>query len=392
MKGLLWILAVSAIAVALSLALQGSGGYALFVMHPWRAELSLNLLAVLTALAFIATYFLIRLASHALGIPSHVRTFRKKRKDEKGRIALLGAIRALFEGHFERAEKLAASARNLGASPPLASLLAARAAQRRRDFDRRDHWLEQAKSEEESWRFARVMTEAESLLEERRFEEARTVLRELLGEAPRHTGVLQLLLRAEQGLARWEEVLRIAKLLEKKGTIPPEMLEGLRTGAWVSILSREMSSPQDVAKSWEDVPRAERSRVAVASAAARAFMRLGDCRKAHRIIEGALESEWDSALVSLYGECIDEDAIERLEHAEKWLDGHPGDADLLLTLGRLCAQRELWGKAQSYMEASLASRSSASIHIALARLFDRIGRTEDANHHFRKSAELSATS
>jgi len=392
MKALLWVLAVSVIAVALSLALQGSSGYALFVLHPWRAELSLNLLAVLLTLAFVAAYFLIRLVSHALRLPSHVRAFRKRRKDEKGRNALLGAIRALFEGHFERAEKLASGARELGAAPALASLLGARAAQRRRDFGRRDQWLERAKGDEESWRLARLMTEAESLLEERRFDEARNILRELHGEAPRHAGVLHLLLRAGQGLADWDEVLRIAKLLEKKDVMPAEALERLRVNARISILSRKTLSPEVLAQCWEEVPRSERSGIAIATAAARAFLRTGDCRKAHRIIEDALEREWDGALVLLYGECIDEDALQRLERAEKWLGEHPGDADLLLTLGQLCAQRQLWGKAQSYLEASLASRPSQAVHVALARLFERIGRAEEANRHYRESADLSVPS
>ncbi|MGB5081744.1 MAG: heme biosynthesis HemY N-terminal domain-containing protein [Burkholderiales bacterium] len=392
MKGLVWVLAVCAIAVAVSLALRGSGGYALFVLHPWRAELPLNLLAVLLVLVFLAAYFLVRLMSHTLRLPSHVRAFRKRRRDEKGRNALLGAIRALFEGRFERVEKLATGARELGAAPALAGLLAARAAQRRGDSGRRDQWLERAKGDEESWRLARLMTEAELLLEERRFDAARKVLRELHGEAPRHAGVLQLLLRAEQGLADWDEVLRIVKLLEKKDIMSAETLEHLRINAWLSNLSRKTLSPEELAQCWEEVPRSERSRVVIATAAARAFMRSGDCRKAHRIIEDALEREWDGALVELYGECIDEDALERLERAEKWLGERPGDADLLLALGRLCAQRQLWGKAQSYLEASLASKPGRAAHVALARLFDRIGRTEDADRHFRESAGLGASS
>jgi HemY protein len=236
-----------------------------------------------------------------------------------------------------------------------------------------------------------LMIAAESLLEERRFDEARRLLLELHNEMPRHAGVLQLLLRAEQGLSDWDEVLRIVKLLEKKDVVPAETLETLRVNARVAILARKTLNAEDLAQCWDEVPRAERSHIAVAGAAARAFMRLGDCRKAHKIIEDALERQWDGVLVALYGECVNEDALERLECAEKWLGEHPGDADLLLALGRLCAQRQLWGKAQSYLEASLAARPSQAAHLALARLFDRIGRTEDANLHFRESADLGAS-
>ncbi len=54
MRGLLWLLVLSALAVALSLAMRGHGGYALFVLHPWRAEISLNLLRVLSAQSRVA--------------------------------------------------------------------------------------------------------------------------------------------------------------------------------------------------------------------------------------------------------------------------------------------------------------------------------------------------
>jgi len=117
-------------------------------------------------------------------------------------------------------------------------------------------------------------------------------------------------------------------------------------------------------------------------------MALGDCRSAHRIIEEALERNWDGTLALLYGEREDRDALERLERAEKWLTDRPGEAELLLTLGRLCVQRELWGKAQSYLEASLATQPTQAAHIALARLYERLGRAEEAGRHFRASADL----
>jgi HemY protein len=53
----------------------------------------------------------------------------------------------------------------------------------------------------------------------------------------------------------------------------------------------------------------------------------------------------------------------------------------------LCVQQQLWGKAQSYLEASLAVASGCAAHIELARLFDRLERPEDANRHFRVAAQ-----
>jgi HemY protein len=389
MRGLLWLFVVAALAVVLSLALRGTSGYALFVMHPWRAEVSLTFLAILLIVGFALVYLLVRAIWHTLRLPSYVRAFRGRRRAEAGHAATLGAIQALFEGRFVRAEKLASKAIDLGAAPGLAGLLGARAAQRLRDFGRRDQWLEQSRQGEGEWRVAQLMTRAELLLDERRFDEARSVLRELHASGPRHVAGLFLMLRAEQGLANWEEVLRIANALEKHDAMPPEALESVRVNAHVALLTRGTLDREGLVRQWESTPRQDRVRSKLAAAAARAFMQLGDCRRAHRIIEDAIERNWDGALALLYGECVDKDALDRLERAEKWLQSRPDEAGLLLTLGRLCVQRELWGKAQSYLEASLATKPTQAAHIALARLHDRLGRPDEAGRHFRASADLA---
>jgi len=291
-----------------------------------------------------------------------------------------------------RAEKLASKAVDLGATPGLAGLLAARAAQRLRDFGRRDQWLEQSKQGGGEWQVAQAMTRAELLLDERRFDEARSVLRELHASGPRHAAGLFLMLRAEQGLANWDEVLRIASALEKHDAMPPEALDSVRVNARIALLTRGLSDRGALLRQWDSTPRSDRLRPKVAATAARAFIQLGDCSRAHRIIEDVLDRDWDGSLALLYGECVDRDALDRLECAEKWLRERPGEAELLLTLGRLCVQRELWGKAQSYLEASLATRPTQATHIELARLHERLGRPAEAGKHFRASADLAQRS
>jgi HemY protein len=387
MKALLWLLAAFALAAVLSVALRGNDGYAAVVLPPWRIEMSLSVALILLVLAFVAAYFTVRLIGQAVRLPSHVRLFRMRQREDKGRRALLGAIQALFEGRFGRAEKLASQAREMQAVPALADLVAARAAQRLRDFDKRDEWLGQARKEEGDWRLARLVTEAELLLEERRFYDARSVLQELHASGPRHIVTLTLLMRAEQGLGNWEEVLRLARVLDKRSAMPPEALESVRVNARIGMLSRMTHDPRSLAEHWRELPETDRVHPKIAAAAARAFFQLGDCRSAHRILAEALEQDWRADLVLLYGECEDVDALQRIERAERWLRDRPRDPELLLTLGRLCAQSQLWGKAIGYLEASLALHPTRATHIALAQMHDDMGRPEDANRHYRAAAD-----
>jgi HemY protein len=127
----------------------------------------------------------------------------------------------------------------------------------------------------------------------------------------------------------------------------------------------------------------------VAAAAAQCFTALGAGEEACRIIEDALEHEWDSELVGWYADCAGAPAVRRIERAEKWLAANPRDSALLLALGRLCAQQELWGKAQSYLDASIAVEPTYTAHLALAELHDQLGHADAARRHYRESLELA---
>jgi HemY protein len=180
-------------------------------------------------------------------------------------------------------------------------------------------------------------------------------------------------MRAEQGLQNWDEVLRLLRILEKRDAVPAELAAQLRITATIENLRRKAIDADGLAAYLATVPAADRTRTRVAATAARLFIDLGDCARAHPIIRDALEEQWSSELVALYG--------------ERWLKEHPRDPGLLLALGRLCAGRELWGKAQSYLDASLSAQPSRAAHVELARLFERIGREADANRHYRAAAD-----
>ncbi len=52
--------------------------------------------------------------------------------------------------------------------------------------------------------------------------------------------------------------------------------------------------------------------------------------------------------------------------------------------------QRLWGKAQSYIEASLATEETRDAHLALAKLCDKLERGDEANRHFRAAVGLEA--
>jgi HemY protein len=83
------------------------------------------------------------------------------------------------------------------------------------------------------------------------------------------------------------------------------------------------------------------------------------------------------------------EALVRIERAERWLLERERDAQLLATLGRLCVQAELWGKARSFLEASLSFEETRAAHLELAHLAERLGHASDAQAHYRRAAEIA---
>lgn len=388
MKSLFWILAILAAAVALSLAAKHNAGYALLVYPPYRVELSLNLLAVLLLATFITGYGALRLAFHTLNLPAYVRAFRQRRRQEKAREALDDALLSFFEGRYAKAEKFAATALELQESPLACALLAARAAHELRAFDRRDGYLARAERVAKEQPEARLMTQAELLLDQRDSKQALQALKELQSTTRKNLAALRLELKAQAQAKNWDQVLALVAQLEKRDGIDPLQAAQQKINAHQENLKRKRQDVQSLREYWQKIPSADKTNGKIARAAAQAFLGFQECQVAMDILTDSLESQWDSEVVGLYGECLGKDVLKQIERAEKWLKQHPADAALLQTLGKLCMKQELWGKAQSYLEASLSIEPNAEVHLVLAQLLEKIGRGEEAGRHYRESIAL----
>jgi len=385
MKTAIWTVAIVALAVGLTLAARHNTGYVLLVLPPYRVEISLNLLIALLAAGFAIGYGLVRGMSATLRLPRQAREYRRARRKEKARAALIEALHEYFAGRYGRAEKAAAVSLDLGEQRGLSAVLAARSAHELRAYGRRDAYLAQAASAADE-QVARLVTEAELMLDERRSQEALDLLRQL---PRRHTAALRLELKAQQQMRNWEQVLALTEDLRKRNVFDATQAQQVRHHALAEKLKRKSLDSRALEEAWDKVPATDRTDRRVAAAAARCFIALGGCEQAHRIIERAVEVNWDSELVGLYAECEGGDNVRRIERAEEWLKAHPGDTGLLLTLGRLCGEQELWGKAQSYLEASIAVEPTHTAHLAAARLQEKLGNADAARRHSREALDLT---
>jgi len=389
MRFAIWSVVLAALAVGIALFARNSTGYVVIIAAPYRVELSLNLLVFLVFAGYFAFYFLARLVSTLAAIPGRVRAYREDRVRSRLRQSLNDALLAFFQGRYASAEKSAAAALLGDETKGVAAIIAARSAHELGRFSEREQFLDQARGSTQELEQARLTTLADLLVSQGRHEEALAVLKDLSARDQRNLRLLRLRLQAEQALRQWDEMLATLASLVKLGGIGPAEASTARRAAHLGNLNRKSQDPAALAAYWKQLPSETRLDPAVAATAARYHLALGGNTEAQAIIEQALEREWNSSLVALYGDSAGAEAVPQIERAEKWLREHARDPALLLALGKLCMKQGLWGKAQSYIEASLALEPTHDGHMTLAALMEQIGKPQEAVQHFRRSAELA---
>jgi len=392
-KGLFWVVALFGLAVAVALGARVNDGYVLLVLPPYRAEVSLNLFILALVALVLLLHVALRTLTLTFGLPRRAQEYRLRRQRERAGQVFQDAVRLLFEGRFGQAMKRAGEAYEAGTFRGVSALVAARAAQRMREPERQQEWMRRALAGDPRNEAAALMLEAEMMNELRRFDEALAALGRLQGKQGRHIAALRLELRARQGAGDWEGVLKLARQLEKRDALPPEVAREIKTLAHLENIRRRRADAGRLQDYLRAIPAVEHGRRLVL-AGATALVEVDALPVAQNLIESALdgysEAGWQPELVALYGGLTGPGLTARIARAEEWLRQYPGEAALLLALGRMCMNQRLWGKAQSYIEASLATEETRDAHLALAELCDRLERGDEANRHFRAAVGLEA--
>jgi len=387
MKYLLWIVALFGTAAALAVA-TNNPAYVQLVYPPYRIEVSLTIFIAMSLLTFVSGYWLVRLISSFLDLPEHVRQFRLKRAQTRARKLLDEMLSAFFEGRYADAENAAARAIKSGETSALHPIIAARSAHELHEFKKRDAYLAVAGERKAGDSTMRLMAASKFMLDEHDPGAALEALRELRDSGVKnHSGALSMELKAQQQAGNWDEVLTLLDKLERLDAIDTADAAQLRQQTWLNKI-RQQKDLTGLAACLKSVPTDIRRLGKFVAIAASALIEHGGCEQAKKLLTDSLNAQWDSDLVALYGDCQSDDVVGQIEQAENWLKLHDKDAGLLLALGKLCMHQKLWGKAQSYLDASISVKPSRAAFEASGRLAELLGKADDASRNYQQAANF----
>lgn len=391
LRSLLWLLGIAILAVAIALAAKYSDGHVSIIAAGYRIDLSLNLAVVLLVAGFVGLYFLVRLGVLAWQAPQRAAAWKRASAEAGARADLMDALRGLFSGRFDHAERSARKLADQTAAEPgmkeMGATVAAWAAFEAGQPARALPYLRAIDGRESN--AMRDASLAYVLLADGKAKDALPLLQALHTADARNPGVLKMKLEAELAEHRWAAVLETLRQVVKVDLMPEAAAQQIAQNAVLEIVKEKSGSRDALLSTWRDLERKLRFDPDIATAVARALIQLGCGQEAAEVVEATLDDQWDSGVAKLYGDCRAESTLGQIERAEKWLRVQARDSSLLLALGKLCMRQGLWGKSQSYLEASVALSPSLEAHMTLAHLMERLGKSAEAVRHIRRSAELA---
>jgi HemY protein len=376
MKGGLYIAAAAILGALLANLLLADPGYVALRFAGRLVEMS----AVTFLLLLVAAYFAVRLVLRVISARQLWRRNQEQRRLERARRSLGQGLLELSAGEYETAEKTLTRYVRDAENPVAHYLVAARAADLQGAAQRRDELLSRALEVSTDRRAPALIMQAEIHLKHKQLASALATLEQLEASGESNARGLLLLSRVHRQTGQWQRLLEIEPRLRSTRGIPPDVADETVAQIYLDRLKAAGSAadPEQLESAWKDISKSLARRADIVVAYARAAMACDDHESAEEVLRESIERAWDESAVLTYGEVETDEPFRALERAESWLAEHPEDAALLLTCARLAARAELYGKARTYLETSIAIRPRLEAYQLLAGLMEQLGERERA--------------
>jgi len=385
-RSLLLVLAL-VLGTVLANALLPENGYVAISFRGYLVEMSVPTLALCLLLALLALHGLQKLAR----LPAEQRARRLEQRRARARADLNRGLLEMSAGRWADSEVSLARAARDAAEPAVHYLAAARAADLQGQRDRRDAWLGLAREAAAEDPAPALITAAEMYIKDGSTAQALEALNSLEQLGGLNARGLLLLARVYRLRGEFEQLRQLEPRLRAMRGVSATAVDEIMDTLYIDMLkaAAERGPVAALEAVWAEATKAARRRPGVAVAYARGLARFGEPERAATALRELLDADWNEAAVLLYGELPGGDPLERLRTAEGWLRGRREDPALLVCCARLCLRAELYGKARSYLDTSMALKPRAETAQLLAELLAELGQPEQAMQMLRQGIELA---
>ncbi|MDQ1363183.1 MAG: hypothetical protein QG652_1044 [Pseudomonadota bacterium] len=384
-----------AIIVAVTIAVinyRFGSGYVVVSFADISIETSFIFAASVLTLSFFVFYYAMRALAFIVRMPLYLRLRARQRRAEQARQSLIKGLIEFHAGHFADAEKILLKQAPHSDTTLLNYMVAARAAHQQGADSRRDEYLKLAQNATPNAEVAVAITQAELQMAHQQYEQALATLKQADSLSPKNNYIKKLLASAYEQLADWSSLSNMLDDLRKNRLLAETDFNNLEISTYQNLL-RQLSlqkNTQDVTALWQRLPRHLKDNSAILQIYIEHLLARQQSSDAETLLRNHLGKNWHEPLVLLYGQINSDKPQQQLETAEAWLPNHRNCAELLLVTGKLCVKNKLWGKARTYLEASLGIKPMAETYMHLAMLLeDKMQEPVKAQQHYQQGLKLA---
>lgn len=290
-----------------------------------------------------------------------------------------------IEGNWKQAKKHLLKSVNHSPTPMINYLAAARSTYELGNHEEAIELLHLAEKSNPDSALAVALTQARMYLADQKYEQCMANLKRAQEIAPHHPVVLELLQQTYRQLCDWKALRDLLPDLRRYKILEESAIVELETEAFVALLKKsgEKGALEAIDKQWDATPKVLKKNTSVFIAYIEQLLRVGDDARAENLVRKQINQNWDESLVNWYGLIDGKDSQRQYLFAKDWQKGRPGNATLLLTLGRLALRNQQWQEAQDYLLASIKLQKQADNCGELARLLQALGETNEATQYYQ---------
>jgi HemY protein len=391
--GPLFVTIIAALGVYYGFKSLETPGYVLVGIGHWSIETTLAAFAVALIIAFFLLYIFFRFLGWLFRLPDQLKKRGTHIKFNRSQEALIAGLVDSAEGNWEQAEKILIKHASHSGAPLIHYLTAARAAQSRGAFDKRDEYLQKAADQAPGSNIAIGLTQAELHLSGNQFDQALETLTKLQSINPSHASVLKLLHQTYQQLGDWEAIRKLLPSLNQNKVLMEAEVKLLETETFSRLLKQaaELGDANQIALLWSETPAHIKKMHGMAAIYFAAMIEAGAGSRIEEELAHMLSVNLDDTLLVLYGSVQSNDVPKQLATAEQWLIVGPGNPVLLAMLGKLSLQLGESEKAEDYLSQSLAIDPSVEAHQLLGDLYFAQNENDKACESYKSALELSSS-
>lgn len=368
-------------------------GYVLIGIGYWSLETSLVVFAASLIIGFFIFYLFFRFLGWLFRLPGYLKNRGKSIKFNRSQEALIAGLVDSAEGNWEKAENILIKHASHSGAPLIHYLTAARAAQSRGAFEKRDEYLRKAADQAPDSSVVIGLTQAELHLSGNQFEQALETLTRLHSIDPTHAAVLNLMHQTYQHLGDWQGMRKLIPSLHSHKILMEAEVKLLETEAFSQLLkqSAEKGNAEEIQSLWSEIPGYIKTMPGIAAIYFAAMINAGAGIEIEDDLAATLSVAWDETLLALFGGIDSTNVVKQLETAEKWSYVHQENAVLLAVMGKLAIKCGDTFKAESYLAKSIAAEPTVQAYQLLGDLLFAQGDKDNAGMCYKNGLELASS-